>query len=95
MFFFNTTRLSGSDLSENRERAKNQSEIILGLMDIDAEYSADYLIDLYFKSTGKNILRGSMSRSLSVLTKEGRLTKVYTNDKSVYGVKICKWKRNA
>ena len=90
--FYNTIGLQGRDLFISQERAKRQDDIILQIFMEDGEEMTPFEVGEVLQRQGYDYPITSVRRSITNLTKEGKLEKTLTKRNGVYGQKNYTWR---
>lgn len=90
--FYNTTGLKGFDLFRSQEKAKKQDDIILQILREDGEEMTPFEVNAEAEKQGYHYPITSIRRSITNLTKEGKLEKLLIKRNGVYGQKNYTWR---
>lgn len=90
--FYNTIGLTGRDLFKSEEKAKRQEDIILQVFAEDGEEMTPFEVSRELETQGYEYPITSIRRSITNLTKSGKLEKTLVRRNGVYGQKNYTWR---
>lgn len=90
--FYNTVNLNGLDLFSANKQVRKQDDIILQIFSEDGEEMTPFEVDEILKRQGYSYPITSVRRSITTLTKEGKLEKTKTRRQGEYGQLNYTWK---
>jgi hypothetical protein len=91
--YYNTTHQSGNDLKKSKDKALSQEDRILNYFTVKGKATPTEIWVWMGGIVGGNLLT-SVRRSITSLTKSGRLTKTEVKKTSIYGRPEYVWEFN-